>query len=647
MLVDHHNVMAIDYGTTTSSGARLNNNGSIDQITDRVFNQSDCIPSVVCYKEDKTLVGFNALREERKSPTQVIYDAKRMIGKRYDDEIIQELSKGWLFKIRKADDGSILIETCQGLKHPWEICMEVLKFLKENAESKAMGHKITHVVVSIPANYNTTQRKETLKAAKAAGFEKVHLISEPTAAVMNYWFNNFGSSGSFWRSKNVLIYDFGGGTLDVSLASVSAKSVDINAVEGNMLLGGRDFDNNLIDYYLKQKNLKDEIYQYLYRMDNYGRKARNDFHMIRDSCEEAKKSFVHDSEQSIMPNILNLEIDEQELIVSYDTFIQINKNLLDKILEPVERILKFCNMPKTEIDDIILVGGSSNIPIVATKLREYFQKDPLTDGEPRNVVVRGAAIEARRRFVTNEKIFTELTNLKYQDVCPLSLGTSSVGSRMVTLIPRNTKLPAKKTSTFISVENFQKKMTFYIHETESCLCTKDTFLGSLTVDLPELQAGEAKVELELSLNEDCILKAQCHVVGYNDPKYISEKVIRQGCVLSQNFIESRIKDAELSKRKDTVEVDKNRVQRHWVLLHRNAKSFVNHFRPNVTVNKSVVLPKLDEILALAQAEVNKKCNDVLQYNNMVNRYKELFTEYNKDAPPHRQTKFLENAFLFK
>lgn len=646
MSVDPHNVVAIDLGTTTSSIARLNNNGTIEQITDRVFNQSDCIPSVVCYKQNKTLVGFNALREERKSPMDVIYDAKRMLGHQYDDEIIQKLYKKWLFKISKADDGSILIETCQGPKHPWEVCSEIIKFLKENAESKAMGHKITHAVVSIPANYNSTQRKETIMAAKAAGLQEVHLISEPTAAVMNYWFNNYGSAGCFWRSKNVLIYDFGGGTLDVSLASVASKSVDINAVEGNMLLGGRDFDHNLIDYYINEKKLKDEIYPYLNRMDQYGIKARNDFHLIRDGCEEAKKNFVNDSEQTIMPNILNLEIEDQELIVTYDTFITLNKKLLDKLLEPVERILNFCNMPKTEIDDIILVGGSSNIPIVATKLREYFEKDPLTDGEPRNVVVRGAAIEARRRFVTNERIFTELTNLKYQDICPLTLGCSIVGKKMVPIIKRNTKLPAKNVSSFISVENFQSKMTFHIYETESCLCTQDSYLGSLTIDLPKLQAGEAKVKLELSLNDDCILSAKCYVEGYHDQNYISEKVIRQGGVLSQSFVESRIKDAELSKSKDKATVELNELQNHYQLLHKNAISFVNNFKQNVTINKSVVLPKLDEILALAQTELNKKCTEKTKYNNMVERYKDLFKEYNKDAPPHRQTKFLNNAKIF-
>lgn len=644
MSVDPHCVVGIDLGSTFSTIARLQNNGSIDVVRDRI-KPTEWIPSVVCYKEDgNVLVGFSALREERKSPKNVINDAKRMLGHRYDDMIIKKLSEKWLFDICEDSDGSILIKTCQGNKHPWEVCSEIIKYLLKLAQMQAKGHTITHAVVSVPANYSTTQRKETIKAAQAAGLQTIHLISEPTAGVMNYWYSNFNTN--FFRSKIILIYDFGGGTLDVSLATVGASSVEINAVEGEMLLGGRDFDNNLIDYYLKQKNLRNDIIPYLRYTDNVGAKARNEFRLINEQCENAKMNFINETNQIIMPNIQSLDADDQEVEITLDTFLQLNQSLINKLLDPVERVLNFSHVSKFDVDEILLVGGSSSIPIVTQKLREYFIKEPLADGEPRNVVVKGAAVEARRRFVKHDREFTELTSLKYQDVCPLSLGTSVVGDKMAVVIPRNTKIPAKMSSNFISVTNFQKEMEFDIYETESYRCTKDGYLGSLSVKLPEKQAGEVSVKLELSLNEDCILSAKCQVEGEYWHPYISEKIIRQGMILNPGYATNAIKQADANRVQDIKTVEAKRIKDNWIFLHNNVISFIDHFRDSVTRNKANINATFDKILTLARSEKQKNCTTKTQINDMVQKYKQLFQEYNRDAPPNRQTTFLDNAILY-
>lgn len=195
--VNAHCVVGIDLGSTFSTIARLQNNGSVDLVRDKIKPNNEWIPSIVCYKEDGTvLVGQSARKEERKSPKNVIIDAKRMLGHRYDDPIIQQLSEKWLFDISPSSDGAILIKTCQGLKHPWEVCSEIIKYLLKLAQGQAKGYEITHAVVSVPANYSSTQRNETIKAAKLAGLKEVHLVSEPTAGVMNYWFSNFNDNFS-------------------------------------------------------------------------------------------------------------------------------------------------------------------------------------------------------------------------------------------------------------------------------------------------------------------------------------------------------------------------------------------------------------------------------------------------------------------
>lgn len=411
-----------------------------------------------------------------------------------------------------------------------------------------------------------------------------------------------------------------------------------------MLLGGRDFDNNLVDYYLTQKGLKKDIIPYLKRLDNFGSKSRNEFRLINESCENAKMDFVNETEITIMPNIMSLEDEDQELEVSLDTFKQLNQSLINKLLDPVERVLNFSHISKFDVDEILLVGGSSSMPLVSQKLREYFLKEPLADGEPRNIVVRGAAIEARRRFVnSNEREFEELTRLQYQDVCPLSIGTSVIGDKMCVVIPRNTKIPAKCKSSFISVVNFQEKMSFDIYETESYRCTKECFLGSISVDLPEKQAGEVSVELELSLNEDCILTAKCNVDGYYFGSYVNEKIIRQGMVLSPDLINIAIKKGEANRIQDQKTVEEQTIKDKWIFLHNNIISFINHFRESVIKNKDVINKKFDQMLEIAKTEKEKTCTSKKQLNDMVQSYKQLFIEYNRDAPPNRRPNFFDTA----
>lgn len=254
MSIPYYSVVGIDLGTTFSTIGRVENNGQINLFKDKV-GLTEWIPSIVAYTNtNEIIVGKLALDEQRKHPENVILDAKRMLGRNYSDRVIQEFSKKWLFKIDQDSDGSILINTSMGSKTPVEVCSEIIRYLLHLASEQSANREITHAIISVPANYNTRQRDETKKAAIMAGLKEVHLISEPTAGIVAYWFSNCDDCETFRGSKYVITYDFGGGTLDISLAKVEKDKIEIICVKGEMALGGRDIDNNLIDYYLDKKN---------------------------------------------------------------------------------------------------------------------------------------------------------------------------------------------------------------------------------------------------------------------------------------------------------------------------------------------------------------------------------------------------------
>lgn len=406
-------------------------------------------------------------------------------------------------------------------------------------------------------------------------------------------------------------------------------------------MGGRDLDNNLIEYYLKNKKMEDDIYQNIRSTQNVGRKARNYLRLIREECERIKKLFSNDSsEQLIYPDIPS--IDEPELTITLDIFEELNKAIINKLLDPVNRILKFTKINKSEIDDILLVGGSSSIPIVKTKLKEYFGKEPFKDGEPRNAVVTGAAINARRLYVDNNNCFEELVDLTYRDVCPLSLGTDVIGNKMCVVIPRNSKIPVSRTHSFCVLKNFQTSSTFNIYETEDLLLSKDSLIGSLRVNLPRLQAGEASILLDLSLDENCILKAKLSVKNYDEPQYKSEKIIRQGFNLDSSFIASAISTAAKKLDKDKKVVKRRETKRKWNLLHENVILFIDNYREEVK-DKKLINDTFDQILEIARNEKKKVVSDRKQLTEMVEKYKQLFSDYNRVAAPKRKTNFL-NSF---
>lgn len=645
MSVSYLCAVGIDLGTTYSSIGRFDSQGSILLFQDKV-NSSPWIPSVVSYAKSCVKVGNLALDDQRKYPKEVIVDAKRMIGRYYNDNIIQELKQKWLFKIRSSNDGGIEIETSQGPKKPVEVCRDIIKYLLELAKEHSENKKITHAVISVPANYNSFQREETKKAAEMAGLKVVHLINEPTAGITSYWFSNCGRYLGNNGRKTVLTYDFGGGTLDISLAQVVGDNIEIVAVKGEMEIGGRDIDNNLVDYYLNKlgiTGLRGEM-----KLEGrIGERARTYMRKITDECHKAKISFSKlDKECAIYPDIDldRYDVDDQEVIITKQTFYSINQNIINRLTCPIEDIFneaksKGLNINKNNLTDVILIGGSSYNKFVTESLLHYFKKMPIRNNDPRNAVVKGAAIDARRRYVDNHCSMPELNALEVHDVCPLSLGVAIVGRKMLTIIKRNSTIPISNEVSLYTLNNFDDSATFKIHETERTLTTDESLIGTLTLEIPSKQAGEVNMMLKLSLDEDGILKSSAWVDG-ESLTYSSESIIRGRKKYSQREIRRMIDLAKEEEENDIRKTNEMKLQTMWESLHDNVISFIAKYR--FEVSKQSILNAFKRIENIAYNKRNETISNKFEYDSMVDKYNAMFEEYNKSVLFFKQTNFLRH-----
>lgn len=414
-----------------------------------------------------------------------------------------------------------------------------------------------------------------------------------------------------------------------------------------MLLGGRDIDRKLSEYYLKEKNLEEYMRKYYVyntvkctkEVEDERKIARNGMRCIQTECKKVKEKLSGIIKQTyINPDFQML--DDGRLQITLDKFKELNKDLFNSLLPPVERVLSNQKISKFNIKEIILIGGSSCIPIVKEKLSAFFGKMPYKDGEPRNAVVTGAAIDARRRYVDNQNCCKELLNLKYTDVCPLSIGVDIIGGRICKLIQKNTQLPAEGSDVFYTCSNFQTSMLFNIYETEKPIISNDSLIGNIKINVPSNQAGESKVRLKLSLDENGILSASCIAIG---SFYTASKIIREGGSLNESQIQAIITSAERTKLTDNAIAEKNYLNARWRTLHNNVIAFIDKYRNSILRNKVNVLKSFDEIKIIANREKN---HDVVSENylkGMIEEYKKRFEVYNQYAPPDRKTKFLNNA----
>ena len=523
-------IIGIDLGTTNSCVAVMEGD------TPKVIENSEgdrTTPSVVAFiKDDEVMVGQSAKRQSVTNPENTLFAVKRLIGRRFEDEVVKRDMDMVSYKIVSADNGDAWVEGLGKPMAPPEISARVLMKMKKTAEDY-LGEEVTEAVVTVPAYFNDSQRQATKDAGKIAGLDVKRIINEPTAAALAYGMDKKRGD------KKIVVYDLGGGTFDVSIIEIAEvdgeHQFEVLATNGDTFLGGEDFDLRLIDFFVEE-----------FKKDS-GFDLKSDplaLQRLKEAAEKAKIELSSTEQTEVNLPYITADASGPKHFVQKITRAKLEslvEDLVDRSISPLETALKDAKLSKDKIDDILLVGGQTRMPLVQKKVQDFFGKEPRKDLNPDEAVAVGAAIQG-------SVLSGDTQDVLLLDVTPLTLGIETLGGVATPLIEKNTTIPTQKSQVFSTAEDNQTAVTVHVIQGERKQAAQNISLGQFNLtDIPPAARGMPQIEVSFDLDANGILNVSAKDKNSGKEQSI---VIKASSGLSDADIEKMVKDAEANAEDD-------------------------------------------------------------------------------------------------